>query len=781
MANMDASATASVMEQMGTPARQLIHAIQRLEALNIDATLESVPKFVVIGDQSAGKSSVIEAICDIQLPRNEGTCTRCPYQISTTSSGPDGSWSCKISIVKKYAYRPEIRAGHNGASFNRWGDQETQVFEFVTLHSKQDLEVALCRAQLAVLNPHQDPQSFRNVPIKRGHVHAQKVGFSPNIISLDIAAPNLPDLSFYDLPGAINTMGDESQEFLVEFVETLLKRYIQDEEAHIVLACAANQDLEVSTALRFLRQCKATQRALGVLTKPDLVDATPGKIKFFDDLLHGKQYKLGGGWFVTRQLSQKELNGEHALTHEQARQIEANFFAAGAWSTTLGAYANRFGIPNLQHCISRELTDDIVRKLPTIVARVQGRLSSLNDELAMFPEQAAPQTASLTVITEIDRVKTAIIAQINADSNISTFRNDYREMYRNLGKRLRNLKPEVVWVTPGYTKPSIAVDSDEEEGTPCKRSRTNNGHRAVSAAPGSSGRAVRRTPASSSSSQQTSSRPGKTIFRLNEVKKRFDSSPGGDIPDQVSDSVVKSLSVEPVAAWGNLTNGLIKQIRTAFSQMLENAINNSLAQRSTTELYRRTVEITNALFEEHLQEVTDFVCRLVASECHRAMTYNPLISQKRAAYETENLRLRREQRVEEYFETLDAEGRKVPNIPEQKKKADDIAWVTANLGIDQYEREVKALATPLAYYEIASAGLVDTIAKQFECGLMYSYEDRLQRKLLEELRATTDPEYCVSLLAEDPEREARREELLAERVKLEKALAELKALPGAHT
>ena len=54
MLNSQVSATPSVMEQMGTPARQLIQAVQRLEALNIDATLESIPKFVVIGDQSAG-------------------------------------------------------------------------------------------------------------------------------------------------------------------------------------------------------------------------------------------------------------------------------------------------------------------------------------------------------------------------------------------------------------------------------------------------------------------------------------------------------------------------------------------------------------------------------------------------------------------------------------------------------------------------------------------------------------------------------------------------------
>ncbi|KAK4507024.1 hypothetical protein PRZ48_000758 [Zasmidium cellare] len=765
------SNTNTGMQALGNDSRQLIQAIQTLESLNIDATLSSLPKFVVIGDQSAGKSSIIEAVSDITLPRSTGTCTRCPFKITTTSAKDGENWMCKVSLHVKYAYTASTRPGDG--PFTGWAEQKDMtILEFATVFDKHELEITLRRAQLAILNPHKNFAQFVNCPITSDSSNEQRVLFSPNIISLDISAPLLPDLSFYDLPGAINTMGDESKQHFVQFIEDLIMSYIQDEKTLILLACAANQDLETSTAFRYLINCRAKDRTVGVLTKPDLME--PNRVDFVNSLLARKTYLLGGGWFVTRQLSQSQL--DQRLTYERARRIESDFFSQEMWTRQLAAYTGRFGVPNLQAALSEKLVQHILQDLPEIVERVQARLSYVNDQLAMFPEQVT--APSLSVIMEIDKVKGELVQQLNADSLRSKMRKPYRDVFRSLLKKLQELKPQVIWTTPGYSKPSVTIEDSEEEVTPSKNKRLNNGSRAISVVTPQSNRSRRTPAASSSNSSQGPDGFARAVFRLNDVKVKFDSAPGADLPAQTSEAVVRDLIGETVGSWAPVTDSALKKLKQVFISMLNKTIPTALAQRQGTELFNEVDRITHELFEELFQNTEATVHKLVAGETHRPMTYDSdTLKQKKDFYKTEHRKLRQEQRVAEWAEQLEAETNKVINLPDQKKKAADPSWMAVNLGPDEYDREVEALATPAAYYEIASAAMVDSIAKQFEIGLMQAYESRIHRKLLEELQ-TADQAHCAQLLAEDPERERQRADFVAELSKLEQALAELSSLPA---
>lgn len=61
---------------LGQDRHQLLQAMATLRDLGIDPKIIPIPQAVVVGDQSAGKSSIIEGITGITLPKQSGTCTR---------------------------------------------------------------------------------------------------------------------------------------------------------------------------------------------------------------------------------------------------------------------------------------------------------------------------------------------------------------------------------------------------------------------------------------------------------------------------------------------------------------------------------------------------------------------------------------------------------------------------------------------------------------------------------------------------------------------------------
>src|SRR5579871_3127474 len=73
-----------------------IEVIRRLRKCGSDTEVD-LPQIVAIGNQSAGKSTLIEGISGIQVPRAAGACTRCPMEITLICSDPT-EWKCKVSL-----------------------------------------------------------------------------------------------------------------------------------------------------------------------------------------------------------------------------------------------------------------------------------------------------------------------------------------------------------------------------------------------------------------------------------------------------------------------------------------------------------------------------------------------------------------------------------------------------------------------------------------------------------------------------------------------------------
>jgi hypothetical protein len=71
----DAVTTSSLKALESADQRKFIDIVDKLRRNGLSGILE-LPQLVVCGDQSSGKSSVLEAITEIPFPRKENLCTR---------------------------------------------------------------------------------------------------------------------------------------------------------------------------------------------------------------------------------------------------------------------------------------------------------------------------------------------------------------------------------------------------------------------------------------------------------------------------------------------------------------------------------------------------------------------------------------------------------------------------------------------------------------------------------------------------------------------------------
>ncbi|CAA7036860.1 unnamed protein product [Microthlaspi erraticum] len=74
--NKSVTIEASIVSSYNDRIRPLLDTVDKLRNLNVMREGIQLPTIVVVGDQSSGKSSVLESLAGISLPRGQGICTR---------------------------------------------------------------------------------------------------------------------------------------------------------------------------------------------------------------------------------------------------------------------------------------------------------------------------------------------------------------------------------------------------------------------------------------------------------------------------------------------------------------------------------------------------------------------------------------------------------------------------------------------------------------------------------------------------------------------------------
>ncbi|KAF5723347.1 interferon-regulated resistance GTP-binding protein [Fusarium mundagurra] len=325
---------------LATEQRSLLDLIDKLQFAQLDDV--KLPQIVVVGDQSAGKSSVLEALTGTPFPRDAGACTRFATEIRMRRAKET---KLKVSIIPD-----KTRPYNDQARLLQWGGDVTGDTPFD----------AMMRDATELIAPKSIPGRFA----------------ARDILVVEKEGPDMPLLTLVDLPGLVRVANRDQSESDIQTIEALSDRYMKSSRTIILAVIGGNNDYVQAPILKKARYFDPKgSRTIGVLTKPDMTERIGLEEKFIELVTNKDQennFKLG--WYVL-------LNpgpGEQWQTPEDRAKREAEFFSRGKWATLP---PEMWGIGALRAKLSTQLQRHIGKHVKTLRRQIQQALEGCESQL----------------------------------------------------------------------------------------------------------------------------------------------------------------------------------------------------------------------------------------------------------------------------------------------------------------------------------------------------------------------------------------------------------------
>ncbi|KIK78305.1 hypothetical protein PAXRUDRAFT_334451 [Paxillus rubicundulus Ve08.2h10] len=426
--------------------KELMRLINNLRSMGAD-TMIDLPSIVVIGGQSAGKSSLVEAVSGVNVPRDSGTCTRCRMECAMSSSAK--TWSCTIKLRFDY--------DSSGRALVR----SKEVAFGAPITNKDDVDIWLRRAQAAILNPHTPSENFhkKTVTELRTINSTSSLKFSRNAVAISIEDPDAIDLSFVDLPGLIQ---NEEQE-VIDLVQELTVKAISRPNTIILTTIPMSDDMQNQQSVRLAREADpGGERTIGVLTKPDtLGQGAVSARKLWLDVIQGREHTLKHGYYCVR--LPDDAQRAQRLSKTAFQKLAAEYFdKTPPWSEVTDR--GRFGIPAFVADISALLIGHIEKSLPKLKQDVDRLLASCLEDLSALP---APLSSDpqIEVLGKVNDFCAAFKSAVDGTSSDKRLAQRNRALYATFKKDIRGTAPDFrPFENPENYTPFDTLEPDEALG-----------------------------------------------------------------------------------------------------------------------------------------------------------------------------------------------------------------------------------------------------------------------------------------------------------------------------
>ncbi|KAF7308050.1 hypothetical protein MKEN_01167300 [Mycena kentingensis (nom. inval.)] len=733
--------------------RAMLDLINRLQKTGVQLDID-LPRIAVIGNQSAGKSSLIESISGVTLPRASGTCTRCPTECRLSHS--DAPWKCIVEL--------RFITDKDGSPL---GQAKTEPFGDA-VSEKEEVENRIRRAQRAILNPSKAVKTFLEEEIDDDA--RNELSFSTNYISLSISGPGLADLSFVDLPGliaSVSSRGGDDRD--IKMVEALVASYICKPSCVILLTVACETDFENQGAHNLVKKYDPKgMRTVGVLTKPDRIPA--GEEENWIPLIRNEQETLKNNWFCVRQPGTADL--KHGMSWAEARERENDFFSLTApWSKLDAVYQKYLRTPNLVDRLSTILSELISKRLPEIHVELDRSIQQTYQSL-----QNLPRPPSSDPVAEVAAM-------------LSGFVQDLKAMVEGIPVAdglIQNIRP-------AQERFRRAIQMTAPNFSPLERSRI--GKRA--GGPGSEPEGESYYPRHEETydfefKQHTS------VICVDDAAKRANDARARELPGHHPFAVQVSLINEFTVKWGAPAHGLCDSVGRTVSTHMQTLVSTHFAAFGQGGLEQRIFILMQQHLKKRTEAAHELVGRLIALETPGPMTLNEhyLSDYKQkylGHYRTERAKSRNSgylTKLMDHHAVLTTNGGKLPAFTSTSTTTiNTILGELASLGLtglksedlmkllpdDKMTPALNIMADVRAYFQVAYKRVADNIPLAIDYELTRGVARNVLPLLYTNLGVggAEGARVCRELAQESPGVATKREELTKKLERLQIANAEL--------
>lgn len=325
---------ATALNELKSPEAAALHSLMvELSSCGVSDIVD-IPQMIVVGQQSVGKSSVLEAISSVKFPTAAGLCTRFATEIILGQAQEE---SVHVTI-RFHQGEPQP-----GKTFDESGS------------SKDDLPALIEEAKKCM------------------GITENMTGFSRHVLCVHIKGPGVFPLRLVDLPGIFNNEVSTQSEKGIEIVNQLVESYMCQKNSIILVVVEAKTAIVNHYALAKVKEFDPKRgRTMGIITKPDLKLGEHLQ-KEHIQLAKNREPKhtLKLGWHVLRNRAEDEDGTE---TRDE---IEDAFFKTAPWNSIV---EQDRGINSLRKKLSSVLYNHIRLGLPNVIKDIETSLAKRQTE-----------------------------------------------------------------------------------------------------------------------------------------------------------------------------------------------------------------------------------------------------------------------------------------------------------------------------------------------------------------------------------------------------------------